>query len=153
MHGPGEYRLDSSEVIATADGVPLPHLKRRTRNRKHAPCPRCGRSCSRRRTQARALHDLGNRETGRPVKIEFLFSIHRCPDCKKHFNIDLTDVADPGAMYTKRVVEKAVCYVVEDGSPYRDTSWQLWREHRVFVPFATIQNWVEAAGKKNRPEN
>ena len=24
----------------------------------------------------------------------------------------------------------------------------LWRDHRVFVPFATIQNWVEAGGKK-----
>jgi len=25
----------------------------------------------------------------------------------------------------------------------------LWRDHRVFVPWATIQNWVEAAGEKN----
>ena len=38
--------------------------------------------------------------------------------------------------------------VVEDGLPYRDASWTLWRDHRVFVPFATIQNWVEAGGKK-----
>jgi hypothetical protein len=38
--------------------------------------------------------------------------------------------------------------VVEDGMPYRPASWHLWRDHRVFVPFATIQNWVEAAGKK-----
>jgi hypothetical protein len=38
--------------------------------------------------------------------------------------------------------------VVEDGLPYRPTSWHLWRDHRVFVPFATIQNWVEAGGKK-----
>jgi hypothetical protein len=32
--------------------------------------------------------------------------------------------------------------------PYRPTSWHLWRDHRVFVPFATIQNWGEAGGKK-----
>ena len=32
--------------------------------------------------------------------------------------------------------------------PYRSASWTLWREHRVFVPYATIQNWVEAGGKK-----
>jgi len=38
--------------------------------------------------------------------------------------------------------------VIEDGLPYRAASWHLWRDHRVFVPFATIQNWVEAAGKK-----
>jgi hypothetical protein len=24
----------------------------------------------------------------------------------------------------------------------------LWRDHRVFVPWATIQDWVEAAGEK-----
>jgi hypothetical protein len=38
--------------------------------------------------------------------------------------------------------------VVEDGLPYRPASWHLWRDHRVFVPFATIQHWVEAGEKK-----
>jgi len=42
----------------------------------------------------------------------------------------------------------AVRLVGEDGLPYRPTSWHLWRDHRVFVPFATIQNGVEAGGKK-----
>jgi hypothetical protein len=42
----------------------------------------------------------------------------------------------------------AVRHVVEDDLPYRAASWSLWRDHRVFVPFATIQNWIEAAGKK-----
>jgi hypothetical protein len=44
----------------------------------------------------------------------------------------------------------AVRLVVEDGLPYRAASWQLWRYHRVFVPFATLQNWVEAGGKKSQ---
>jgi hypothetical protein len=39
--------------------------------------------------------------------------------------------------------------VVEDGLPYRASSWHLWRDHRVFVPYATIQNWAEAAGEKS----
>jgi hypothetical protein len=43
----------------------------------------------------------------------------------------------------------AVRLVAEDGLPYRAASWHLWRDHRVFVPYATIQNWVEAAGGKN----
>ena len=38
--------------------------------------------------------------------------------------------------------------VAEDGLPYQAASWHLWRDHRVFVPYATIQNWVEAAGEK-----
>jgi hypothetical protein len=51
---------------------------------------------------------------------------------------------------TNRVIDLAVRLVVEDGLPYRIASWHLWRDHRVFVPYATIQNWVEAAGKKGR---
>jgi hypothetical protein len=39
--------------------------------------------------------------------------------------------------------------VAYDGLPYRTASWHLWRDHRVFVPYATIQNWVEDAGGKN----
>jgi hypothetical protein len=46
------------------------------------------------------------------------------------------------------VIDLAVRVVVEDGLPYRPASWHLWRDHRVFVPFGTIQNWVEAGGKK-----
>ena len=39
--------------------------------------------------------------------------------------------------------------VAEDGLPYRSASWHLWRDHRVFAPYATVQNWVEDAGGKN----
>jgi hypothetical protein len=59
-------------------------------------------------------------------------------------------LAPPGSHYTNRVIDLAVHVVVEDGLPYRTASWHLWRDHRVFVPYATIQNWVEAAGKKCR---
>ena len=60
----------------------------------------------------------------------------------------MTDLADPGSHYTRRVIDAAVRLVIEDGLPYRTASWTLWREHRVFVPYATIQNWVEAGGEK-----
>ena len=65
----------------------------------------------------------------------------------------MTDLAPPKSAYTNVVIELAVRLVVDDGLPYRNASWHLWRDHRVFVPFATIQNWVEAAGKKNALEN
>jgi hypothetical protein len=38
--------------------------------------------------------------------------------------------------------------VTEDCLPYRTASWILRRDHRVFVPFATIQNCIETAGEK-----
>ena len=53
-----------------------------------------------------------------------------------------------GARYLRWVIQLAVRLVVEDSLPYRPASWHLWRDHRVFVPFGTIQNWVEAGGKK-----
>jgi hypothetical protein len=65
----------------------------------------------------------------------------------------MSDLAAPEARYTHRVVALAVRLVVEDGLPYQAASWHLWRDHRVFVPFATIQNWVEAGGEKGgRPD-
>jgi len=60
----------------------------------------------------------------------------------------MSDLALPKSHYTHRVVAMAVRLVVEDGLPYRAASWHLWRDHRVFVPYATIQNWVESGGKK-----
>jgi len=60
----------------------------------------------------------------------------------------MADLADSGSHYTRRVIDLAVRLVVEDGLPYRTAGWTLWRDHRVFVPYATIQNWVEAGGEK-----
>ena len=60
----------------------------------------------------------------------------------------MTDLAAPGSHYTKRVVDTAVRLVIEDGLPSRAASWSLWCDHRVFVPYATIQNWVEDGGEK-----
>jgi len=62
----------------------------------------------------------------------------------------MSALAPPGSHYTHRVIDTAMRVVVEDGLPYRAASWHLWRDHRVFVPFATIQNWVEAGGEKGR---
>jgi hypothetical protein len=46
------------------------------------------------------------------------------------------------------VIDLAVRPVVEDGLASRPAHWHLWRDHHVFVPFATIQHWGEAGGKK-----
>jgi hypothetical protein len=94
------------------------------------------------------LHDLGDARTGHPIDLSVSYSEHYCCKCNCWFTVDLSDLASPGSHYTHRVIAAAVRGVIEDGLPYRVTSWHLWRDHRVFVPFATIQNWVEAAGKK-----
>jgi hypothetical protein len=94
------------------------------------------------------LHDLGDLVAERPRDIHLTYSQHYCCKCDRYFNVDTSDLAPPGSHYTRRVIALAVRLVVEDGLPYRAASWHLWSDHRVFAPFSTIQNWVEAGGKK-----
>jgi hypothetical protein len=146
--GPGEYVPDRTEGITRVEDLPPPLHAQRSRNYRHRPCPRCRRSCYRHAVGQRTLHDLGCPLRDRPRLLHVVYSRHYCAACKLHFSVDMSRLAPPGSHYTNRVIDRAVDGVVEDGLPYRAASWHLWRDHRVFVPFATIQNWVEAAGKK-----
>jgi hypothetical protein len=147
--GPGRYVSDVTEGITRIEDLPRAKIVKRSRNYKRRLCPNCGRSAYRLRTVVRELHDLGDPISGRPRDIYVTYSQHRCVGCNTYFNADMDDLALAKGHYTHRVVHTAVRLVVEDGLPYRSASWHLWRDHRVFVPFATIQNWVEAGGKKS----
>src|SRR5450432_400891 len=57
--GPGEYLPDRTEGITRVEDLPTPVCARRSRNYRHRPCPRCGRSCFRNGRGRRTLHDLG----------------------------------------------------------------------------------------------
>jgi len=150
MPGPGEYVPDVTEGITRVEDLPKAKVVKRSRNYRRRPCAKCGRSAYRLRTYVRTLHDLGDPATERPRDIKVTYSQHRCPGCNTYFNADMDDLGLPKSHYTHRVVFTAVRLVVEDGLPYRAASWHLWRDHRVFVPFVTIQKWVEAGGKKGR---
>jgi transposase-like protein len=148
MLGPGAYRPDPTEGIPAIADLPLPAIVLSSRKDKRQPCPRCGHSASRDKQSQRTLHDLGNLKVWCPRDRVVTYAQHYCTQCRKDFNADLSDLAPPGSQDTHRVIDLAVRLVVEDGLPSRPASWHLWRDHRVFVPFATIQNWVEAGGKK-----
>jgi len=150
MTGPGQYLPDATEGITCVENLPKSKRLERSRSYRRRPCPHCGRSAYRNRTFTRTLHDLGDLAANRPRDLVITYSQHRCSCCRRYFNVDLRDLAEPHSHYTRRVVALAVRLVVEDGLPYRSASWHLWRDHRVFVPFATVQNWVEAGGKKGR---
>ena len=150
MAGPGRYVPDVTEGMSRVEDLPKAKIVKQSRNYKHRTCPGCGRSAYRVRTVVRHLHDVGDPLSGRPRAIELTYSQHHCLGCGAYFNADMEDLALPKSHYTHRVVHTAVRLVVEDGLPYRSACWHLWRDHRVFVPFATIQNWVEAGGKKGR---
>lgn len=148
MPAPGRYVPDPTEGITRVVDLPQPLIKRQSRNYRRRLCAKCGESAYRLRTCIRHLHDLGDLVADRPRELQVCYSQHRCPTCHRYFNADMEDLALPKSHYTHRVVHTAVRLVVEDGLPYRSACWHLWRDHRVFVPFATIQNWVEAGGKK-----
>lgn len=147
--GPGTYLPDVTEGITRAEDLPQPLVERRSRNYRRRSCPQCGRSCCRHSLGQRVLHDLGRRRRNRPRDLQVVYSKHRCPTCQRCFNADMSDLAPRKSAYTHRVISLAVRLVIEDGLPYRTAAWHLWRDQRVFVPFATIQNWIEAAGKKS----
>ena len=150
MPGPGVYGPDATEGVTRIEDLPAPVVIERSRDYSSRTCPKCGKRAYRLRTAQRTLHDLGDPLVGRPRDLHISYSQHRCRHCDHYFNADMLDQALPNAHYTHRVVAVALRIVVEDGLPYRSASWHLWRDHRVFVPFATIQNWVEAAGEKRR---
>ena len=146
--GPGEYRPDVA--FQRLEDLPRPKVIKQRRNYRQLPCPTCDKSAYRDRVFTRVLHDVGDLVLGRPRDLHLTYSQHYCSVCHKYFRADQSDLAPPISHYTHRVISLAVRVVVEDGLPYRVASWHLWRDHRVFVPFATLQNWVEAGGKKGQ---
>jgi len=144
------YAAPDDQVVDLAIKNATPVVKTIELIFKSLPCPRCRTPAPKRSVAERRIFDYGDELQQQPVQIHLRFSRHRCPQCKgKYFYPDTTPIAPPGSRYTHRVIHHAIRLVVEDNLPYRTASWNLWRDHAVFVPFATIQNWVEAAGKKS----
>ena len=147
MCGPGAYRPDPTEGITAIANLPPPEIVSSKRTSPRQACPRCGYQASRDKQYQRTRHDLGHLDLWCPRDLVVTSSPHYCTQCRKDFHADLSDLAPPGSQYPHRVIALAVRLVVEDGLPYRPARWHLWRDPRGFVPFATIQNWVEAGGK------
>ena len=149
MPGPGEYRPDPSQGITRIEDLPKPKIRCQSRNYRRRPCPTLRPECLSR--SAGATHpprpgQSPDRSAPRtdcdlfPALLHPLSQVFQC----RH-----DGPGSPGSHSTKyRVVDTAVRLVIEDGLPYCAASWSLWRDHRVFVPYATIQNWVEDGGEK-----
>ena len=148
MFGPGAYRPDPSEGITSPADLPPPEIIPYSRNTLRHPCPRCGHSAYRDKQSQRTRHDLGNLDLWGPRDLVVTYAQHDCTTCRTYLSADLSALAPPASHYTHRVLDLAGRLVVEDGLPYRPASGPLWRDHRVFVPCATIQTWGEAGGKK-----
>ena len=125
MTGPGEYVPDRTEGITRVEDLPKPKRVRRSRNYSRRPCPWCERTCFRKRTFERTLHDLGDLVVERPRDVHLTYSQHYCCKCQRYFNVDMSDLAPPKSHYTHRVIAMAVRLVVEDGLPYRRNQTEI----------------------------
>ena len=76
MAGPGEYVADGTEGITRVEDLPKAKVVRRSRNFPQRPCPRCERSCYRKRTVERTLRDVGDLVSGRARNIQLTYSQH-----------------------------------------------------------------------------
>jgi hypothetical protein len=121
MPGPGEYRPDPSEGIGRVEDLPKPKIRCQSRNYRRRPCPRCGHSAYRDGKGRRVLHDLGNPLTGRPRDTLVIYSQHYCTRCRKYFNTDMTDLADPVA-------------TLPDALLMRPSAWSLRTAYRIGPP-------------------
>jgi len=148
MFGPGAYRPDPTEGMTTIAALPPPELVPSSRPYQRQACPRCDHQASRDKQSQRTLHDLGNLDVWCPRDLGVTYAQHSCTKCHKDCNADLSALAPPGSQYTHRVIDWAGRLVVAEGLPSHPARWHLGRDHRVFVPFATIQHWSEAGGKK-----
>lgn len=153
MTGPGDYEPDPLTGIIDPEKLPKPKIKSISRLRKKCPCPLCDRPATRHGVRTRTLHHLGNLDSERPIDVRLTFSTHYCCQCKKKFHVDTSDIVAPRAEYTNAVVELAVRLVVEDQLPFRRANAHLWRNYRVLVPYKTIANRVDDAGKKNQKKS
>src|SRR3972149_656932 len=125
MTGPGEYVPDRTEGITRVEDLPKPKRVRRSRNYSRRPCPWCERTCFRKRTFERTLHDLGDLVVERPRDVHLTYSQHYCCKCQRYFNVDMSDLAPPKSHYTHRVIAMAVRLGVEDGFPYRRNQTEI----------------------------
>src|SRR5437763_11564594 len=114
MLGPGEYVPDVTEGVTRVEDLPKPRLERRSRNYPARRCRRCGHRAGRYAVAGRTLHDLGDLRSDRPVDLVVTYSKHCCPHCGCHFSVDLSDLALPKCLYTRRVQQLAVRLVAED---------------------------------------
>ena len=123
-----------------------PRIKLRSRNFSCRRCPFCGAVALGVWPPAPFMISA-TPSAAEPIDLHICYSTHRCLACRRSFPADQSDLAPLKSQYD-RVQQTAVRLVIEDDMPYRMASWRLRRDHRVFVPWATIQNWVEAAGEK-----
>lgn len=105
-----------------------------------APCDLCQEAAPFFTTAERVAIDL-NLEC--PVLLHVTVSVHYCTECERYFRLQ-PPFLQRGAIYTNRVMEKAVQSVYEDSMAMRRVSVRLARDFWVQPSEGSIRRWCRA---------
>ena len=104
------------------------------------PCDRCQRPARRAGTATRTAIDI---DLDGPVLLLVTVSVHRCASCRHAFRAQ-PPFLRPDAIYTNRVVTKAVRSVFQDGMALRRVAARLARDFWVQPSEGMIRQWCKA---------
>jgi transposase len=116
------------------------HMREVNYNLPVAPCDRCQESSPSFTTAERVTIDL-NLEY--PILLHVTVSVHHCTACAHYFRAQ-PPFLQRGAIYTNRVMEKAVQSVYEDGMAMRRVPVRLARDFWVQPSEGSIRRWCQA---------
>jgi lambda repressor-like predicted transcriptional regulator len=108
-------------------------------NLPSAPCDQCQQPASRFTTAGRTAIDL---DLNQPVLLHVTISVHYCPGCDHYFRAQ-PPFLRRNAVYTNRVVEKAVRSVYEDGMAMRRVPDRLGRDFWARPSEGSIRQWCK----------
>lgn len=104
------------------------------------PCDRCGSAAPRAWDVTRTAIDL---DLDAPVLLRVVVSVHHCEPCRHHFRAH-PPFLRPDAIYTNRIVAKALQAVYEDGLAFRRVPDRLARDFWVRPSEGMIRVWCRA---------
>jgi len=105
-----------------------------------APCPQCGQESPRFTTAERTAIDI---DLEQPVLLQIKVSVHHCEGCKRYFRVQPPFMRQD-AIYSNRVVEKAVESVYEDGMATGRAAKRMQRDFWVQPTEGIIRKWSKA---------
>ena len=108
-----------------------------------APCDRCQQPALRYSTAERVAIDL---DLSQPILLAVTVSVHHCIACQHYFRVQ-PPFLRPDAIYTNRVVDKAVQSVYRDGMAMRRVSQRLAADFWVQPSEGMIRGWCTTYGK------
>ena len=104
------------------------------------PCDRCGQNARRVDVATRTAIDI---DLDHPAVLAVRVSVHHCSPCHHYFRAQ-PPFLRPDAIYTRRVVRKAVESVYIDGLAFRTVGQRLARDFWVQPSEAIIRRWCRA---------